>query len=142
MATLRSSPFALSLLCALAGCEDAGDPWHDLVSNHVTTTGHVSRVDCADRDAVSVAFQAGSRTYVARSVDGAIDCSTARVGDPMLVFYAPQDPDISTLLPPAEAYGRGHRWTSAGDAWLALAGAAAIALSIVAKVRATGRRVA
>ena len=142
MAALRARPFALALLCALAGCEDAADPWRDLVADHVTTTGHVSRVDCADRDGVRVTFEAGSRTYVAQSVDAVLDCSTARLGDPVLVYYAPQDPAISTLLPPAEAYGRARRWNLADDAWLALAGAAAVALSIIAKLRATSRSVA
>ncbi len=139
MAAPRTRPVALALLCALAGCGDAADPWRDLVADHVTTTGHVSHVDCADRDGVRVTFEAGSRNYDMQSVDGVLDCATARVGDPVLVYYAPQDPATSTLLPPAEAYGRARRWNLADDAWLALAGAAAVALSIVAKLRATNR---
>lgn len=142
MATLAAIHLALALPCALAGCQDAADPWRELAADHVTTTGHLSRIACADRVDVRYEFQAGTRTYGAQAAEGAIDCRTASIGDPVLVYYAPQDPAISTLLPPAEAYGRARRWNLADDAWLALVGAAAIALSIIAKLRATSRSVA
>ena len=142
MATLASIHLALVLPCALAGCQDAADPWRELAADHVTTTGHLSHIACADRFDVRYEFQAGARTYRAQAADDSVDCGTASIGDPVLVYYAPQDPAISTLLPPAEAYERARRWNLADDAWLALAGAAAIALSIIAKLRATSRSVA
>ena len=134
MATPAAIRLALPLLCALTGCDDAPDPWRELVADHVTTTGHVSRVDCIDGDDVRYAFHASARTYAAQDQDGVLDCRTARIGDPVLVYYAPQDPARNTLLPPAEARARALRWTLAGDAWLALVGAAAVALSLVAKL--------
>ena len=134
MATHASFHLALALPCALAGCQDAADPWRDLAADHVTTTGHLSHIACAERIDVRYEFQAGARTYGAQASDDAIDCRTANVGDPVLVYYAPQDPDTSTLLPPAEAYDRARRGTLADDVWLALLGAAAIALSLAAKL--------
>jgi len=139
MPTLASIHFALALPCALAGCQEAADPWRDLAADHVTTTGHLSRIDCADRVDVRYEFQAGARTYAAQASGDAIDCRTASVGDPVLVYYAPQDPATSTLLPPAEAYDRARRGTLAGDAWIVLLGAGAVALSLAAKLWA-GRR--
>jgi len=139
MVTTASLRLALPLLCALTGCDDATDPWRELVADHVTTTGHVSRVDCDD---VRYAFQAGARTYAAQDSDGVLDCRSARIGDPVLVYYAPQDPDRSTLLPPAEASARARRWTLAGDAWLALVGTAAVVLSLAAKLWAARRGLA
>ena len=139
MATLAAIHLALALPCALAGCQDAADPWRELAADHVTTTGHLSRVACADRVDVRYEFQAGARTYGAQAADDSVDCRTASIGDPVLVYYAPQDPATSTLLPPAEAYGRARRWTLAGDAWIVLLGAAAVALSLAAKLW-TGRR--
>ena len=139
MATPASIRLALPLLCALTGCDDAPDPWRELVADHVTTTGHVIRVDCDD---VRYAFQAGTRTHAAQDSDGVLDCRTARIGDPVLVYYAPQDPDRSTLLPPAEAWARARRWTLAGDAGLALVGAAVVVLSIAAKLWAARRSLA
>jgi Protein of unknown function (DUF3592) len=139
MATPAAIRLALPLLCALTGCDDAADPWRELVADHVTTTGRVSRVDCGD---VRYAFQAGTRTYAAQDSDGVLDCRSARIGDPVLVYYAPQDPDRNTLLPPAEARARALRWTLAGDAWLALVGAAAVVLSLAAKLWAARRSLA
>ena len=142
MATPSSVHLALSLLCTLAGCGDAADPWRELVADHVTTTGHVSRADCGDGNDVRYAFQAGARTYAAQDSDGVLDCRSARIGDPVLVYFAPQDPDRSTLLPPAEAYARARRWTLAGDGWLALLGATAVALSLAAKLWVARRSLA
>ena len=134
MATHASFHLALALPCALAGCQDAADPWRELAADHVTTTGHLSHIACADRFDVRYEFQAGARTYGAQAADDSVDCRTASIGDPVLVYYAPQDPATSTLLPPAEACDRARRWTLADDVWLALLGAAAIALSIAAKL--------
>ena len=139
MATPAAIRLALPLLCALSGCDDAPDPWRELVADHVTTTGHVSRIDCDD---VRYAFQAGARMYAAQDSDGVLDCRTARIGDPVLVYYAPQDPAMNTLLPPAQARARALRWTLAGDAWLALVGAAAVVLSLAAKLWAARRSLA
>ncbi len=141
MPTLATIHLALALPCALTGCDDAADPWRDLAADHVTTTGHLSRISCADRVDVRYEFQAGTRTYGAQASDVAIDCRTAAVGDPVLVYYAPQDPATSTLLRPEEAYARTRRWTLADDAWLALLGAAAVALSLVAKLWAARARI-
>ena len=132
--TLAAIHFALALPCALAGCHDAADPWHDLATDHVTTTGHLSRIVCTDQIEVRYEFQAGAHTYGAQAPADAIDCRTAAVGDPVLVYYAPQDPATNTLLPPAEAYDRARRGTFAGDAWIALLGIAAVALSLAAKL--------
>ena len=140
MPTLAAIHLALALPCALAGCQDAADPWRDLAADHVTTTGHLSHIACAERIDVRYEFQAGARTYGAQASDDAIDCRTANVGDPVLVYYAPQDPATSTLLPPAVAYERARRWTLAGDGWIILIGAAAVALSLAAKLRATRRK--
>ena len=139
MPTLATIHLALALPCALAGCQDATDPWRNLAADHVTTTGHLSRIACDDRIDVRYEFTAGARTYGAQASDGEIDCRTASIGDPVLVYYAPQDPATSTLLPPDEAFARKRRWTLADDVWLALLGAAAVALSLVAKLR-TARR--
>ena len=135
MAAIPSIRLALSLLGVLAGCHDAADPWRALLADHVTTTGRVSQVACGDLGGVWYAFQAGARTYRAEAADGVLDCRTARIGDPVLVYYAPLDPATSTLLPPAQAYDRARRWTLAGGAWLALVGAAAVALSLAAALR-------
>ncbi len=134
MPTLASLHLALALPCALAGCQDAADPWRELAADHVTTTGRLSRIACDDRIDVRYEFTAGARTYAAQAADDAIDCRAARLGDPVLVYYAPQDPATSTLLPPAEAYDRARRWTLAGDAWIVLLGIAAVALSLAAKL--------
>ena len=134
MATLTSIHLALALPCALAGCDDSVDPLRALAADHVTTTGHLSRIACADRFDVRYEFQAGARTYGAQAADDSVDCRTATIGDPVLVYYAPQDPATSTLLPPAEAYDRARRWTLAGDMWIVLLGAAAVALSLAAKL--------
>ena len=134
MATLTSIHLALALPCALAGCDDSVDPLRALAADHVTTTGHLSRIACADRFDVRYEFQAGARTYGAQAADASVDCRTASIGDPVLVYYAPQDPATSTLLPPAEAYDRARRWTLAGDMWIVLLGAAAVALSLAAKL--------
>jgi hypothetical protein len=139
MAMPAAVRLALPLLCALSGCDDASDPWRELVADQVTTTGRVSHIDCDD---VRYAFQAGARTYAAQDPDGVLDCRTVRIGDPVLVYYAPQDPGKSTLLPPAEARARALRWTLAGDAWLALVGAAAVVLSLAAKLWAARRSLA
>ena len=139
MATPASLRLALPLLCALSGCDDAPDPWRELVADHVTTTGRVSRIDCDD---MRYAFQAGARMYAAQDSDGVLDCRSARIGDPVLVYYAPQDPDRSTLLPPAEASARARRWTLAGDGWLALVGATAVVLSLAAKLWVARRSLA
>ena len=135
LATL-SIRLACALSVALAGCHDEADPWRDLVADHVTTTGHISRLDCGDPAAMSYAFTAGARTYGADAPADGIDCRAARVGDPVLVYYAPQAPEISTLLPPGHAYDRAHGHTPPAAAWLALVGAAAVALSLGAKLRA------
>ena len=134
MATLTSIHLALALPCALAGCDDSVDPLRALAADHVTTTGHLSRIACADRFDVRYEFQAGARTYGAQAADDSVDCRTATIGDPVLVYYAPQDPATSSLLPPAEAYDRARRWTLAGDMWIVLLGAAAVALSLAAKL--------
>ncbi len=139
MSAPASIRLTLPLLCALTGCDEAADPWRELVADHVTTTARVSRVDCDD---VRYAFQSGARTYAAQDSDGVLDCRTARIGDPVLVYYAPQDPDRNTLLPPAEASARARHRTLAGDAWLALVGAAAVVLSLAAKLRAARRSLA
>ena len=142
MPTLASIHLALALPCALAGCQDAADPWRELVDDHVTTTGHLSRIACTDRVDVRYEFTAGARTYGAQASGDAIDCRTASIGDPVLVYYAPQDPATSTLLPPGEAWARARGWTLADDAWLALLGAAAVALSLAAKLWAARRSAA
>ena len=136
MAAMLSIRLACALMAALAGCHETADPWRDLVADHVTTTGRISRVDCSGDATMGYAFTAGARTYGADAPVDGLDCRTTRVGDPVLVYYAPQAPEISTLLPPDRAYDRAHGRTPPAAGWLALAGAAAVALSLGAKLRA------
>ena len=134
MAPIR---LVLSLMAALAGCHDEVDPWRELVADHVTTTGRISHLECNEPASMTYSFTAGARTHSAEAPGDEFDCAKARIGDPVLVYYAPLSPEISTLLPPAQAYARTR--TPPATGWLALAGAAGIALSIVAKLRATRR---
>jgi hypothetical protein len=129
VAILVRSALALALL-AVAACRDDVDADRALAADHVTTTGKVSEVWCGDRDAVYYVFPAGGRFHWAKAPRGAVDCEHARVGDPVLVWYAPLDPATSTVLRPDEAYERTHPgWLSAGG-WIAFAGAAIVALSL------------
>ena len=134
-AILVRAALALAIL-GVAGCRDDADPYQALLADHVTTTGKVSEVWCSDRDAVYYVFPAGGRFYWAKAPGGAIDCERAKVGDPVLVWYAPLDPATSTLLRPEEAYERAHRWLLPAGGWIAL-GAAWIALALAAAI---GRR--
>ena len=133
---MAATRIILALLAALAGCHDEADPWRDLVSDHVTTTGRIGHLDCGAHPSMSYAFTAGARTYDAQAPADDFDCRTARVGDPVLVYYAPLAPEISTLLPPAQAYARSRGHTPPAAGWLALVGVAAVALSLVGKLRA------
>ncbi len=128
---------AFALMAALAGCHEEADPWRELVADHVTTTGHISRLDCGEHAGMSYVFTAGARSYGADVAADGFDCRAARVGDPVLVYYAPQAPEISTLLPPDQAYDRAHGHAPPAAGWLALVGAAAVALSLAAKLRAS-----
>jgi hypothetical protein len=135
MAATLTLRLALALIAPLAGCHDEADPWRDLVADHVTTTGRIGRLDCGAHPSMRYAFTAGAQTYDAQASDDDFDCRTARIGDPVLVYYAPLAPEISTLLPPEQAYARsrGHATPAAG--WLALVGIVAVTLSLVAKLR-------
>ena len=124
-----------ALMAALAGCREEADPWRELLADHVTTTGHISRLDCGEHAGMSYVFTAGARSYGADAPADGFDCRTARVGDPVLVYYAPSAPEISTLLTPGQAYDRAHGRTPPAAGWLALVGAAAVALSLLAKFR-------
>ena len=135
MAATPPLRLALPLLGALAGCHDESDPWRDLVADHVTTTGRISHVDCDGRASVRYAFSASGQWYRAEAPEGVFDCRAARVGDPVLVYYAPQEPAVSTLLPPAQAYDHARGRTLAGGAWLALVGTASVAASLLAALR-------
>jgi hypothetical protein len=136
MAATLTLRLALALIATLAGCHDEADPWRELVADHVTTTGHLSRLDCSARPSLSYTFTAAAQTYRVDAPADGFDCRVARIGDPVLVYYAPLSPEISTLLPPAEAYARLRGRTPPAAGWLALIGVAAVALSVGAKYRA------
>ena len=142
-ATALRAALALTILVAIAGCRDDADPDRALLADHVTTTGKVSEVDCADRGAVYYVFPAGGRFYWAKAPGGVLDCDRARVGDPVLVWYAPLDPTTSTLLRPHGADDRTKHRTLPGGDWVVLASGWIVAVSLVAAAwlaRRTSRR--
>ena len=136
--TALRAALALTVFGAIAGCRVDADPGHPLRADHVTTTGQVSEVDCADRGAVYYVFPAGGRFYWAKAPVGVLDCEHARVGDRVLVWYAPLDPASSTVLSAGDAEDRAHRWTLPGD-WIVLASGWLVAVSLLATLWMTRR---
>lgn len=120
---------------ALAGCHDAAEPYRALVADNATTTARVSYVACEDHGAVFYAFSAGGREYRARAPSGVPRCETARVGDPVVVYFRPSDPATNTLLDPAKAYEQKRGWTDPEGTWIALGCAWTIVLSLVMSLR-------
>ena len=125
----------LAALLALAGCYNAAGPYRALVADNVTTTGKVSYVACNDHGAVYYAFNAGGREYRARAPTGVPSCETAKLGDPVIVYYRPSDPATNTLLPPAKAYEQERGWTVPNGASIAIGCAWIIVLSLVTTLR-------
>ena len=134
MTAMTSPPrlaVGLAALFALAGCHDAAEPYRALVADNVTTTGKVSYLACDDHGAVYYAFNAGGREYRARAPTGVPDCETARLGDPVIVYYRPSDPATNTLLRPAQAYAQERGWTVPNGASIAIGCAGIIVLSLL-----------
>ena len=125
----------LAALLALAGCYNAAEPYRALVADNVTTTGKVSYVACDDHGAVFYAFNAGGREYRARAPAGVPNCETAKVGDPVVVYFRPLDPTTNTLLDPAKAYEQKHGWTLPDGAWIAIGCAWVVGLSLAMSLR-------
>ena len=123
------------MLAALAGCYNAATPWRTLVDNNVTTTGRVAYIDCASHGLVVYAFNAGAQEYRGKATPGSVDCGKARIGDPLLVYFAPADPSTNTLLNPADAYARERGWRVPDGTWIALGCTWVIGLSLFISTR-------
>ena len=95
---LRRCPIAVALVAILPACDEEPPSRGALAADRVTTTGKVSRVDCSDHGSVYYAFSAGAQQYGGKAPSRALDCATVKVGDPVIVYYAPLEPASSTVL--------------------------------------------
>ena len=102
---------ACCVALALAGCDETA-----VSRASVTTRGRVIDLDCADGGAVTYAFSAGGQPYRTRTPAGAAACANARVGDTVVVAYAPDDPESNQ---PVISPRRRH-WSLTKDGWIAL----------------------
>ncbi len=100
---MRSTAVIIASL-ALAGCYNEALPLRDLAARHQITTGQVISRDCANHGAVYYKFVVDGRTQAGRAPMNLLDCTKARVGDPVKIYYDPANPTVYTFKEPQLVY--------------------------------------
>jgi hypothetical protein len=103
-----------ALLCGfflqIAGCYNSASNYERLVLSHAEAFGRISHIDCANHGAVYYSFEVNGKILNARAPRDFIVCATAKIGDPLIVFYDPQNPSVNSLLQPDDAYRNEKGW--------------------------------
>jgi hypothetical protein len=86
--------------------------WHlwQISADPVSTSGRVTRLDCANHGHVEYSFDIGGVSYRpgSRFIDG-INCRDIKIGQPVAVYYAKSAPENNYALYPAETSGNRAR---------------------------------
>ena len=90
----------------LTGCYNSAQEYEDLVRRSQVIEAHVSTKYCSNHGQVNYAFELNGRRHAATVPMGMLSCESARIGDPIKVFYDPEHPETNTPLLPTEALSR------------------------------------
>lgn len=103
----------------LSGCKRDYNLWPGLVDRYKSAVGMVVKTYCHDHGRIGYEFTVDGQRYSNSVYSHPIDkpCAQIRIGEPMMVYYDPTNPRISTLLPPRDAY---DRYLDRGNGWIAL----------------------
>jgi hypothetical protein len=86
--------------------------WHlwQISADPVSTTGHVTRLDCSNHGHVDYSFEVDGALHGAGNhfIDG-INCREVRIGQPVAIYYAKGAPENNYALYPVEAAGNRTR---------------------------------
>src|ERR1700682_6637557 len=86
-----------SAIAAVLTCSGRATEYWDLTSRGVETTGSVVQPTCANHQSFQYKFTAGDRTFRARDQHAGKPCTSLAAGDPVTVFYLPNDPRTSMV---------------------------------------------
>jgi hypothetical protein len=111
--TLRTLYFPFFLVIALMTIFGPAQPlWRlwQIGADPVSTRGQIVRLDCPDHGHVEYSFEAEGVSHHGREhfVDG-INCTDAKAGQPVAVYYAKGAPENNYALYPAETTGNRAR---------------------------------
>jgi len=103
---VRKAQSLLLLLSAalLPACSQQLEQYSLLAEQHAVAQGRVQYRDCGNGGAVYYRFSVGQQEFGGRAPKGSIDCTAAKVGDPLVIYFHPSNPQIHSNVEPAHLY--------------------------------------
>ena len=94
----------ITCLLWLTGCYNRATEYQELIATHDKIVAHVSAVQCSNHHAFWYKFEYQGKVHSGRVPPGQQSCASARIGDPILVYFNPRDASVHTTWPPELAY--------------------------------------
>ncbi len=99
---------ALIVILGTAGCFNYATEYRVLIDRNEKISAAVALTDCNNHGRVDYSYEVNGRKYANRTQSQKIrpvrNCAEWKVGDTLLVYYDPMNPEVNSTVLPQDAY--------------------------------------